>query len=161
MSKSGHAITAFALGSVIFAAQPTIAGALTAVGAVAGASVPDSIEMPSFASGRRESVVPHRTWTHFWALWLLCAYFAQSLPAPWSHLLLGVALACALHILVDAFSPCGVPYLDPMKQVRPRVPLYRTGESSEIPIILIAFVIAGGAFLSRGPEMLHVFMRFI
>ena len=54
MSKSGHAITAFALGSVIFAAQPTIAGALTAVGAVAGASVPDSIEMPSFASGRRD-----------------------------------------------------------------------------------------------------------
>jgi inner membrane protein len=160
MSKSGHAITAFALGSVIFAAQPTIAGALTAVGAIVGASVPDSLEIPEWEGGQRRSVIPHRTLTHWLPVWFLCALLAEHIAAPWSHLLFGLALSAALHILIDSLSPMGIPIVNPFRRQPLRNAVYRTGKASELPFIIVSLVITGGAFISRGPEMLHA-LRFL
>jgi inner membrane protein len=161
MSKNGHALTALALATVIVAASPTQAGLLVGVGVIAGASLPDSLEMPSWYNSQRSSRIPHRTLTHWFPLWMFCAVVAEHLPAPWSHLLIGVAISGALHVLVDAASPMGCPVINPFRRHRLKNPLYRTGESSEYPIIAIALVIAGGALFKRGPEMAHLLRSFV
>jgi inner membrane protein len=156
VSKKGHALTAISLATVIFAAEPTMAGAVTGVGAVVGASFPDSLEMPSFYNGKRDSLIPHRTLTHFAPLWLLAILVGHYLSMPWwAHsLVLGVALAALLHIVVDFGSPMGCPLLHPLRRVRIRRPIYWTGTASEFPVIALFFVVAGGALLWRGPVMM-------
>jgi inner membrane protein len=158
VSKNGHALTALALATVIFAAEPTMAGAVTGVGAVVGASFPDSLECPSFYNGPRDSLIPHRSLTHFAPLWLLVILVAHHLSMPWwAHaLVLGVALAALLHIAVDAASPMGVPLLHPFRRHRLARPWYRTGTASEFPVIALFLVVAGGALYWRGPAMAHV-----
>jgi membrane-bound metal-dependent hydrolase YbcI (DUF457 family) len=154
-------LTALALATVIVAAAPTQAGLLMGIGVIAGASLPDSLEMPSWYNSQRSSLIPHRTLTHWVPLWLACAFVAWHLPDPWAHILLGVAIAAALHILVDFASPMGCPVINPFRRHRLKNPLYRTGESSEYPIIATALVIAGSAVIARGPEMIHLLRTMV
>jgi len=145
-----------------------------AVGVLLGSSFPDITEIVSFFGRRRLSLIPHRTITH-WAPFYLIAWFAVNAFAskiPWWSLDLvhGICMASVLHILLDLFSPTGVPIVSPFggrvsfgfNRGDKHPCLYRTGSTEEIPIIaatvlcILMFLVPRYAPISFG-TLLHYF----
>jgi membrane-bound metal-dependent hydrolase YbcI (DUF457 family) len=124
-------------------------GALFAAGAMLGARGPDWMEVYRWRDNRRYSLLPHRTITHWpvlWlGLWLLAEWWITS--PEWAAAAHGFLLAGAVHLLLDALTPTGVPLTQPLGR-RVAWPVYRAGE--RIPELLItAGVWAGtGVYLS-------------
>lgn len=137
MNQLGHHITAVALGVAgaavaVQAGEPVQAG-LFFLGAFAGASAPDWLELP-FPGGR---VIPHRTLTHVPWLWLIALLLvAEALRGSWLWpLSLGFILASILHLAMDSLSPMGIPLGNPAGR-RHSLRLYHTGGLSEAATIL-------------------------
>lgn len=161
MSKHGHSLVALSLGVVVLATHPTLTGAETAAGIIFGASAPDWTEIVSWGPfGGRESVLEHRTVTHWPPVWVAVALGSACVPEPWSHIVFGFALGALLHIAVDLGSPMGVPLLNPFRRVRLPFAVYRTGQPSEILVIAPALAAAALAIVTH-PVVLHVVRRLI
>lgn len=85
------------------------------------AGLPDTLEFAQFdPSGRRSSILPHRTITHWWPLWgslFLVAYFLHSngsyLLFLLKYALMGVSASAFLHLACDAITVSGIPILHP------------------------------------------------
>lgn len=96
---------------------------LIAFGCVWGASAPDWMEISGWTFwGKRISLIPHRTVTHWLLGWLLATAWAL-----WSALndgslewcmALGFCLSATIHVLMDAPSPMGVPIVNPFRRPR-------------------------------------------
>lgn len=95
-----------------------------------GSKAPDWLELRRWWGGKRFSVIPHRTLTHTWWVWV-----AAMILAPWwLGLSSWVALAwqifclsCLLHVAMDAMTPMGVPLLNPFgAKTSLGVPILRT-----------------------------------
>lgn len=87
-----------------------------AISFVVGSKAPDWLEIRTWIMGRRLSLIPHRTITHTWWLWvliMLCSPLLLSGSPLALWLTLGFALGCLLHIGMDALTPMGVPVLNP------------------------------------------------
>lgn len=159
MTKKGHRLTAgaFALSAAVLMANGTIAftslgealilgfAGLFAVGVMAGASAPDWLEGVFFIEGKRVSIIPHRTLTHWLPVWLLALYFVYTLSLPWyvQAVAFGFIASAILHITMDAFSKSGVPLLLPLRRMSVRIPMYTTGGASEViwSAVVVAFFI--------------------
>ena len=136
MNLRGHIATGAALALIGFAwgGGGDLAQAF-AVGAVAGSVAPDLLEVPMFVpgTGKRLSVIPHRTWTHYAPFWgaLLAAVPLLAWPFPaLAVAALGGALGGLLHLAMDVMTPMGLPVSWPPTRSARRKSLhvYRNGQ---------------------------------
>ena len=90
---------------------------VTAAAFMAGARAPDWLEVSRWKMGRRFSVIPHRTLTHTWWVWVVVAVAAivhdRGLISPQTSLILAFCAACLLHVFMDSLTPIGVPVFNP------------------------------------------------
>lgn len=156
MTRQGHQLTGVALGIVavnVYAhlAPPhggwqTVLGcALVAWAAFMGSTAPDALEIAWFRHGARHSLIPHRTFTHWPALWItaICADVFWVLPHQGLMLAAALGAYCAgavLHLFMDAGTPMGIPLVLPTRRHRRSLNLYRSGQAgAETALVLICF----------------------
>lgn len=109
-----------------------------ALGINAGANAPDWLEIVSFRQGKRMSLIKHRTWTHYYPLWIIAGvsvYFLVLNSQPFglkmiTTFLFFFILGSILHIFLDMFSVSGVPFITPNGR-SVKIPFYKTGKKSE------------------------------
>ncbi len=152
MTKTAHYLTgiALSLAAAHYVALHAPLSSATEIlaagaGALAGSTAPDWLEIAKWdRRGRRHSVIPHRTLTHWPLLWLGAAWLAWS---SWTGDLRALALAFIagglLHLACDILTPMGIPLLLPFSE-RTSLRFFRSGDGAEFLVILLAFVAAGG-----------------
>jgi hypothetical protein len=157
VSRAGHTVVALAVGGFIALAIPH--SALLGVSVALTGSLPDALEgVVGFGpTGNRRSLIPHRTLTHSPWGWLVALAFGLMLPGaatPWGQLaigkfLAGIAVGALVHLMIDIFSPTGIPLgnpfgprisLGPYRTARGIQFLYRTSTPDEWPL-LVPFVL--------------------
>lgn len=120
-----------------------------------GARAPDWLEMAWFCFGKRESLIPHRTLTHWPVLWITALagalWFTHGAATRIQGLealaLLAFVIAGMLHIAMDALTPMGVPLLTPFGK-RYGVGAFSTGRLSEgLAVLPLMGMIAGAGFV--------------
>jgi len=104
---------------------------------IIGNTAPDTLEFSRYdenAYFKRTSLIPHRTYTHWFLLWFLLFmisggltfyYHAYWLPV-WAYSLGGL-----MHLLCDLPNPTGVPFLHPKKR-RKSLNWWKNGENENI-----------------------------
>ncbi len=163
MGPVNHRRTALALGvvlSVVTAERaggsfewPMVAGMMA--GSLMGARAPDILEIPMLTHAGRISVIPHRTWTHWWVPWMALSILLSTLMqtahfALWLNaVIVGFVAASLLHLCMDLFSPTGIPLVVPTANYRAHLPGYQTGNASETVFALVVCLVFLGlaAFL--------------
>ena len=153
MSKGGHYFANLCVASALVASSPSVEMALTAVATVLASSAPDQLEgvyywsrASIFLGGRsaRLSLVPHRTLTHWPIAWLIalvgCTLLLNGMhdaigPRWFFALGRGVALGALVHLALDAFSPMGIPMLQPFGPRRNIATIYTTGSVRELLLL--------------------------
>ena len=168
MSKGGHLLTACALSYAIYerSASPTLA-----LGTLLGSSFPDIGEIVQFFGRWRASLIPHRTLTHWIPLYVILIIALPTIAPgmPWWALNLARGVCCGslLHIVLDAFSPVGIPLFNPFGtrvSVGPsrsggKPCLYRTGTAEELPVIMLSVIAIVGLLAPHpAPFSLHTFI---
>lgn len=113
-------------------------------GALFGGRAPDKLEIASWSTwtGKRHSLIPHRTFTHWPPLWIAILgysiyYLQQATDATESGIGWGgiaFALSGIVHLVLDIMTPTGIPLLDPFGR-RTAFPVYISGSLAEIPLI--------------------------
>lgn len=109
-------------GPAVFVAsgQPVL-GVLAALFAVPGGTAPDWLECSWWAFGNRSSLIPHRTVTHWVAMWVgvlayamlkLCQHENGFWLLVWP-VVAGFSIGALSHCLCDAMTSMGVPVLNP------------------------------------------------
>lgn len=102
-----------------------------------GAILPDVIEL--------NGLIRHRTITHYPYIYIIPAI----LIAPFTHIslyyiiLYWVLIGCITHIILDAFSKCGIPYKNPYGSKRIALNLYITHQISEWKIAILIAIAFG------------------
>jgi inner membrane protein len=156
LSKHGHTLAALATGGYIVLTVPH--GALLGVVTALAGRLPDTIEgVTGFGSaGERRSLIPHRTISHSpwpWAALIMVGLLLPKLATPAGLLAVGEVLAgigagALVHLILDLFSPTGIPLanpfgrrtsLGPYRSGGRRAYLYRTSPPEEWPLLL-AFI---------------------
>ncbi|MHB0872879.1 MAG: metal-dependent hydrolase [Acidithiobacillus ferrooxidans] len=157
MGRTGHHLTGLAAGLLVAAAGWRTFGG-SALAAIpfgwSGGSAPDWLEIAHAEYSQplrkwvRQSVIPHRTITHWWLLWqalaLLVAVWPLRIPA--IHLspalsmpvgpvvrmaLAGFAAGGVMHLLMDVPNPTGIPILTPLARSRFGFGWWRSGNALE------------------------------
>ena len=153
MSKNGHTLSAVAVGGYIALAIPH-AALFGLVTALAG-RIPDTIEgLTGFGpDGERRSLIPHRTLSHSpwtWIALLVVGLLLPKIPTPLGavsigQVLAGVGAGAVLHLMLDLFSPTGIPLGNPFGTRTSFGPylsggrhpyLYRTSTPEEWPLLI-------------------------
>lgn len=143
MSPLTHRITALAMGTLA-ASQLGHDEIFVVLGSFIGARAPDWLESAVYNKKRRWKLrlLPHRSLTHWpWPWLLLCGFAALALPWWGQALLLGFALAGLLHLMLDFFTPMGIPFGNPFGK-RLGLGWVRTGSWGELPFVLLCLVLA-------------------
>lgn len=119
-----------------------VAGLVVAA-ALAGARAPDALEIYRWRNGKRYSLIPHRTLTHWPPAWIALALVLVPLvPDDYRLVLVSFLSSVALHLLLDAITPSGIPLGMPFGR-RSSATLYRTGERwSETKVALVLWAAA-------------------
>jgi membrane-bound metal-dependent hydrolase YbcI (DUF457 family) len=176
MSPTGHTITAIAAAAALsvisgsgigemagqapvllkalaentryFVCSADQAAALACLGILVGGRLPDRLEIPAWnrVLNTRESLIPHRTLTHWPALWLavaaFIAYAIHDRPFTQAAQVIGLwfaAGACGasfLHLAMDIMTPTGIPLLFPFGK-RTTLNIYRSGSPGEMVVVLV------------------------
>lgn len=139
MSPTGHRLTAVALACAgAWIAWQRIGPAQASLffaGAALGARAPDWLEGAIWLMRRRYALLPHRTVTHWWGIWIaLGAAGYDFVPGAPAWLVFGVAASALLHILIDAMTPAGVPLLHPFA-ARASLRMFRSGAVLEETLV--------------------------
>ncbi|MBN6741368.1 metal-dependent hydrolase [Acidithiobacillus sp. MC6.1] len=168
MGKTGHQLTGLAAGLLTAAAGWHFWGdaSLAAIpSGIVGGTAPDWLEIAhaEFSPARqkwvRVSVIPHRTITHWWPLWVLALAAAAtlSLPVTSYHLFalridiwhfvrpacLGFIAGGFMHLIMDAPNPTGIPIASPFSRSRRSLHLWRSGNPWE-PVAGLALAALSG-----------------
>lgn len=84
--------------------------------------LPDTLEFARFdPSGRRSSIIPHRTITHWWPIWagllgFTCYIHSSPIDYPlflFNYVLMGISASALTHLACDAITISGIPILHP------------------------------------------------
>lgn len=149
MTKTGHQLTGVGAGLAAIGwigwAFPGSNLLWLAVLAFFGSSAPDWLELPLGWQGRqRLSVIPHRTWTHWWPVWGLVTCYGAGLftshPCP---SILAFVTGGWLHLILDLPNPMGLPLWTPWR----RVSLRWWTSSEHVPGLALASWVVGGLVL--------------
>lgn len=111
-------------------AHPLVASTTVIIGTILSCKLPDQIEVIK--------LLGHRTWSH--SIIPIAAIVGLLLFTPTSPWFLQIALLSiingyAIHLLADTFSMTGIPWL--AIGPRLRLPLYTTGKTSELLILVL------------------------
>jgi membrane-bound metal-dependent hydrolase YbcI (DUF457 family) len=179
MTSNGHRITAFSFAALSVAtllSKPdllhynTITSyawlAIFVMCMLIGANAPDYLELPRYEKNpygrdKRITIIPHRTFTHWPVPWIAAIYVTIITPMMWYYqaAALGFLISGLLHLAMDTFSKSGIPILLPFKRYSMKIPLYKTGKSSEVVVVIIimslfcgvAYWLATGLIFSFSP----------
>lgn len=134
---------------------------VTGLAAFWGSTAPDWMEIAKAVRRRRhlfglfakdtwdrQSVIPHRTITHWMLLWIgvfvYAAWTLQENPQ-WLHgILFGFSFGCLGHLICDIPNPTGVPLLTPFARSRRSLRMWKSGDRREWSLVLVAWVVATG-----------------
>lgn len=151
MTGAGHRATG--IGAAFIAAAiakmtglPELSAAIVAA---VSCTLPDWIELPIYRGGLRVgSIIPHRTITHWPALWLgVIAWAVEGPGGLMASVALGASVGALTHILGDAPNPMGIPWLLPHRRIRwGKRGLWRSGQHEGLIVLGYA---ALGALLWR------------
>lgn len=125
-----HFVTSIVTGATTSAGLYIMAGsnwficAVLFFGFVCGSSAPDWLEI-TWRTGihreNRHSIIPHRTITHWMAMWAMafgfCLHHTISNQNIFWIFLLGFSASALIHVLMDSATSMGVPWLHPYKRV--------------------------------------------
>lgn len=123
MNSGAHRISGVlvALGGLAIAG-PTPHVLAWGVGCMAGARAPDWMEAPYWRGGKRFSLIPHRTVTHWVGAWAVAAVALGAMtyyqPSALHMALMGFVTGALAHCAMDATTPMGVPFLNPFSRKR-------------------------------------------
>jgi membrane-bound metal-dependent hydrolase YbcI (DUF457 family) len=153
MGPAGHHLTGLAAGILTAAAGWHAFGASSLVAIPmgwSGGTAPDWLEIAhaEFSSSRqkwvRVSVIPHRTITHWWPLWVALAFVVVTMLFHVLHLfaardaeivirmaLAGFVAGGVMHLLMDLPNPTGIPILSPFARSRKSLRWWRSGNAFE------------------------------
>ena len=162
MRLKSHLVVGAAIGIIIaginirYCTQPTPMQSTILFFTMLGSVAPDvDIKLSGFKNVpfKKRTMLSHRGITHHVILPFLIAVVGLFCYGLNRLIVLSFAVGVATHILMDMFSPLGVPYGVRYKE-RIRLPVYRTGGLSELVVVgvvlLIVFMyeywIRGGAF---------------
>ncbi|MBN6740612.1 metal-dependent hydrolase [Acidithiobacillus sp. MC6.1] len=157
MGKTGHQLTGLAAGLLTAAACWHLWGSAALVAiptGIIGGTAPDWLEVAhaEYSQARQQwvrvSVIPHRTVTHWWPLWVLALAAATTLSFPTTttyHLFslrldpdqflmptcMGFVAGGLMHLLMDLPNPTGIPIVTPFSRSRKSLHLWRSGNHWE------------------------------
>jgi membrane-bound metal-dependent hydrolase YbcI (DUF457 family) len=152
MTKTAHYLTgiALSLATARYAALHAPLSSATQIlaagaGAVFGSTAPDWLEIAHWdRRGRRHSVIPHRTLTHWPLLWFGAGWYAwANLAGSLQLLVLAFVAGGLLHLACDILTPMGIPLLLPGED-RTSLHFFRSGDGGEFLVIMLSFLLAGG-----------------
>ena len=137
-----------------------IAAALVAASST---TLPDWVEIPFYRNGARAgSLIPHRTITHWPALWVLLIAWGVHDGSIIGALAIGAAVGSLVHILGDAPNPMGIPWLLPHRRIRfGQKGWWRSGQHEILMTLFFAVSGFGGWFLAGGPAAYGLTIRII
>lgn len=125
MTKTSHLISGWVAAGAVCALSPALPSSIMlamSVGIVLGSTAPDWMEISWWSGTKRFSLIPHRTITHWTALWvifLIVALFELDRShGAVSYGVSGFAAGGLLHCFLDATTPMGVPMLNPFVRTR-------------------------------------------
>ena len=110
-----------------------------------GNTAPDTLELSKYnenAYFKRTSVIPHRTYTHWFLLWfclflisgVLTFFYHQYWLPLWAYSIGGL-----IHLLCDLPNPTGIPIIHPRKK-RKTLNLWKSGENETLIFIFLIFI---------------------
>lgn len=157
MTPMTHNLTGIALGLGVAALLPSKDAGLFFVGCVLGARAPDWMEIARFnpRTRQRESLIPHRTLTHWLWPWLALFLSAGIVYRAGGHndqaalAIAGFAAAGLLHIATDCMTVMGCPLGASPFGKRTSLRMLKTGSAREVLVILAAFAMAGAGWAMR------------
>lgn len=125
---------------------------------IIGNAAPDTLEFARYDEKqffKRRSLIPHRTYTHWFLLWLGLFLLGCFLTYQQKYYLpiLTYALGGIFHWFCDLPNPTGVPFLYPRKR-RKSLNLWNSGEN-EKTIVFSLIVISGYVFFILQGERLY------
>lgn len=144
MTRSGHNLTGLSAG-VLFAGiayhlHLDISWQLIVPAVWFGALAPDRLEFPTRNHrGDLRRLIPHRTLTHWWAVWVALGAWGYLHPGMIGWAATSVALGALVHLLGDWPNPMGIPFWLPWR--RHSLRMWRSGER-EIPMVLATALLA-------------------
>ena len=109
--------------------HPVIAVSIVAISVILSCKLPDQVEVLKFLG--------HRTWSHSLVLPIILIGIFAVIDVHWSvrFALVGLCAGYLTHLLADLCSLSGVPLL--IGGFRLRIPLYTTGKTSELIVLVI------------------------
>jgi membrane-bound metal-dependent hydrolase YbcI (DUF457 family) len=110
--------------------------------AASSTTMPDWIEIPYYRGGSRAgSLIPHRTITHWPALWAILIWWGVHDATIIGGVVIGAAVGSLVHILGDAPNPMGIPWLLPHRRLRfGKKGWWRSGQHEFLMILFFAAV---------------------
>ena len=152
MTRASHSLVGLALGVGTIAVLGSAPGLLVGLGIIAGANLPDDLELPrrpDAFGNPRPPVIPHRTVTHWPWSYAIVMLALVAWRAPIALVGVGLALGALAHLLCDCASPHGIPWLSPFRSVRPNQAVYSTGRAAELLVVVPLLLLAGVAVALR------------
>lgn len=175
MGRTGHRLTGIAAGCLaVCAFWPTVGvPSLVAIPAgYFGGTAPDWLEIAhaeysaKYQKWVRQSVIPHRTITHWWPVWaalsaLLVAWPFRFSADPLIHMAgAGFVAGAWMHLLMDLPNPTGIPIVTPRAKSRFGFGWWKSGNALE-PLAGVLMVAGAGALLfgvaHRSPQTPGIF----
>ena len=162
MGRTGHRLTGIAAGCLAAAILYPLLRDMSLVAIPAGyvgGTAPDWLEIahaefsPQQQRWVRQSVIPHRTITHWWPLWLALlvgvmvwpvhawiiapglfnghSLFTLNLAPILRAVVAGFTAGGIMHLIMDVPNPSGIPILTPMARSRWSLHWWRSGNAQE------------------------------
>ncbi len=154
-SKAGHLATGAASGVIaslisykLLSSQPLYLYILTFLASIPGGTAPDWLEITSWSPETgRQSLIKHRTITHWGLLWLFLWFFSLlCIPViVWATIFFGFATGGLMHLLMDWPNPMGVPWIRIKK--RHSLNLWRSGEYEFLLVIVVWAIVSFIAYV--------------
>lgn len=164
MGRTGHRLTGIAAGCLAACAfWPTadLASLLAVPAGYFGGTAPDWLEIAhaeystKYQKWMRQSVIPHRTITHWWPIWAAISALLAIWPfhgladgfGPAIRMVgIGFVAGAWMHLLMDIPNPTGIPILTPRAKSRFGFGWWKSGNALE-PLAGILMVAGAGALL--------------
>jgi len=137
VSFSGHRMTGGAIAASGLILLPFKPAVMFAIGCLLGSAAPDWLEIVWFY-GRRNSLIPHRTVTHWPWLCAVIAALALFTPEPARWLFGGFLVGWAVHLVLDYATVSGIPFGNPFGK-RHGLRLYKTDDGFAETVIVLVF----------------------
>lgn len=140
MTSRGHigvgAALGAALGTPIISNGQVMLTCLVIAASLAGARAPDAMEIYKWRHGKRYSLIPHRTITHWPIAWLIGgSILIAATPSGFRSVSIAFIISALIHLLLDYATPSGIPFWQPFEKGRSRR-IYRTGDiAAELLIV--------------------------